>query len=120
MIEKYPRQEKELRKTACIVLEEAFSMPNLRKWAKNLKENAKLAKVPLKLKERINRNFKPYLHVIEMERQQPSGHRRNMPIIELSQDKQGESNEQNDEQDKQNDLETQDYINIDEYNSKTF
>ena len=67
MIKKYPRQKKELRKTVCIVLEEMFSMLDFRKWTKNLKENTKLAKMPLKLKKRIDRDFKLYLHVIEME-----------------------------------------------------
>ena len=76
--------------------------------------------MPLNFKEKIDKNFKPYLRVIEMERQQLSGHCRNMPIIELSQDKQGEGNEQSDEQNEQDDLETQDYIDIDEYNNEVF
>ena len=110
MIKKYPRQEAELRKTARIMLEEAYLMPDLQKWAKNLDENPKLVGVPCKLKERIDKDFKPYLRILEIEQQQPQHRNHNTRIIDLSKNRHDEHGEQEDEEE----LNTQDYIDIDE------
>ena len=94
LIKRYPRQEGELRKVARIVLEEAFGLPDLRRWAKNLEENTRLAGTPQKLKERIDKDFKPYLHMLEKGRQRGKA----LIAIDLSQDGQTQA----DEHDEQN------------------
>ncbi|MCJ1327273.1 hypothetical protein MMC10_003941 [Thelotrema lepadinum] len=106
MIKKYPRQETELRRIASIMHGEAFELPDVRMWAKNLEENAKLAGIPVKLRERIDKNYKPYLQFLERQRLQDL-----RPIQDGQRDEQRDK--QRDEEDLE-DLVTQFYDDISE------